>query len=202
MALNQNNLSSENSLISPDRRVALFGHKPATIWLTGLSGSGKSTIARHLEWKLTEQNVHAFMLDGDNLRRGLNSDLGFSPDARAENIRRVAEVAKLMNDAGIVVVAAFISPYQNDRAMAANIIGAAFHEVFVDADLDTCMQRDPKGLYARYHAGQIKGLTGIDAPYEIPENPALHLHTGSESAEASTQKVFELVLDVIALHPE
>ncbi|MGE4569084.1 MAG: adenylyl-sulfate kinase, partial [Bacteroidales bacterium] len=133
MTLNQYNLSSEKSLITPERRLEMLGHKPATIWLTGLSGSGKSTLARLLEWKLTEQRIHAYILDGDNLRRGLNADLGFSPEARDENIRRVAEVAKLMNDAGIVVIAAFISPTQKHRALAANIIGASFYEIFVDA---------------------------------------------------------------------
>lgn len=177
-------------------------HKPATIWFTGLSGSGKSTIAQMLRKKLSEQNIHAYILDGDTLRRGLNADLGFSPEHRAENLRRVAEVARLMNDAGIVVIVALISPYVKDRAHAAQILGPAFHEVFVDASLETCMQRDPKGVYARFRAGEIKDLTGIDAPYQPPVNPALHLRTGNESAEASTQKVLNLVVHAISPHRE
>ncbi|WP_205409940.1 sulfate adenylyltransferase subunit CysN [Bacteroides ihuae] len=190
-------LSEEKSTVTTKQREELFGHKPATVWLTGLSGSGKSTIARLLEPTLLERGVHACVLDGDNLRHGLNSDLGFSPEDRSENIRRVAEIAKLMNDAGLVVIAAFISPYEKDREEASRIIGDRMIEVYVDADIQTCMQRDPKGLYAKFAAGKFKGLTGIDAPYEVPQNSALILSTDKESVEESLGKVLEMVLEMI-----
>lgn len=175
--------------IDLNRRNRLFGHRTATIWLTGLSGSGKSTIARLLESQLFELGVHVAVLDGDNLRHGLNSDLGFSPEDRCENIRRAAEVARLMNDAGMVVIAAFVSPYVKDRQMAREIIGDSFIEVFVDADIDTCRKRDPKGLYARFEDGKFTGLTGVDAPYESPEIPDIHLNTGTETIEESLEKM-------------
>jgi bifunctional enzyme CysN/CysC len=191
------NIHREESLVTAEQRNTLSGHKPLTIWLTGLSGSGKSTIAKILESSLLKKNVQAFILDGDNLRHGLNSDLGFSPEERRENIRRAAEVAKLMNDAGIVVIAAFISPYKKNRELAARIIGDKFLEVFVDADLETCKKRDPKGLYAKSGAGRLSGLTGVDAPYEKPEKPSLHLRTGEERAEESAGKVLRIVLERI-----
>ena len=191
------NIHREESLVTAEQRNTLSGHKTLTIWLTGLSGSGKSTIAKILESSLLKKNIQAFILDGDNLRHGLNSDLGFSPQERRENIRRAAEVAKLMNDAGIVVIAAFISPYKKDREMAAGIIGDKFLEVFVDADIETCKKRDPKGLYAKSGAGRLSGLTGVDAPYEKPEKPSLHLRTGVESAEESAGKALRIVLENI-----
>lgn len=187
----------EESTVTAERRQELLGHKPATIWLTGLSGSGKSTIARLLESKLLDRNINAYILDGDNLRHGLNSDLGFSPNERTENIRRVGEVARLMNDAGLVVIAAFISPYRRDREQAAGIIGENFFEIFVDANIETCKKRDPKGLYAKFEAGRFTGLTGIDAPYEMPEQPALHLKTEVESADESVGRVLELIQKTI-----
>lgn len=190
-------ISEEKSLITAERREVLLGHKPATIWLTGLSGSGKSTIARLLELKLLDRNIHAYILDGDNLRHGLNSDLGFSPEDRCENIRRVSEVAKLMNDAGLVVIAAFISPYKKDREEAARIIGTNFMEVFVDADIETCKQRDPKGLYAKFAARKFTGLTGVDAPYEKPEQPVLHLKTEIESVDESAERLLALMCKII-----
>lgn len=176
-----------------ERRPTLSRHKPATIWLTGFSGSGKSTIARLLEIQLLRQNIRTCILDGDHLRLGLNSDLGFSPEDRCENIRRAAEVARLMNEAGLVVIAAFVSPYRKDREMASRIIGSDYYEVFVDASIDTCRQRDPKGLYARFDAGKFTGLTGVDAPYEAPENPTLHLRTDKESAEESMERILNLL---------
>ncbi|MCK9625782.1 MAG: sulfate adenylyltransferase subunit CysN [Bacteroidales bacterium] len=190
-------LSEEKSMVTAERRKNLFGHKPATIWLTGLSGSGKSSIARLLELKLLERNIHAYILDGDNIRHGLNSDLDFSPEDRCENIRRVAEVARLMNDAGLVAIVAFISPYKKDRKAASQIIGNDFFEIYVDADIETCMKRDPKGLYSKFNEGKLKGLTGIDAPYEIPENPALHIVTNKKSVEDSVLLVLDLVLKTI-----
>lgn len=183
----------EKSGITSAQRESLFGHKSATIWLTGLSGSGKSTIAKLLESKLFGKGIHSYILDGDNLRHGLNSDLGFSPEDRKENIRRAAEVAKLMNDAGIVVIAAFVSPYEKDRENARKIIGNNFLEVYVDANIETCRKRDPKGLYAKFDAGAFTGLTGIDAPYEIPENPDLHINTENKMAEESAEIILKRI---------
>jgi len=187
----------EESIVTPEQREVLSGHKPATVWLTGLSGSGKSSIARLLESKLFEQGIHVYILDGDNLRHGLNSDLGFSPDDRSENIRRAAEVAKLMNSAGIVVIAAFISPYRKDREQAAGIVKQNFLEVYVDADIEVCKKRDPKGLYAKFANRKITGLTGVDAPYEKPEKPTLHLKTDNETVEESVERILERLLSCL-----
>lgn len=184
----------EESVVTVLQRESLMGHKPLTVWLTGLSGSGKSTIARNVERALFARGIHTYVLDGDNLRHGLNADLGFSPADRSENIRRVAEVAKLMNEAGLVVIVALIAPYRADREEAARALGDGYAEVFVDANIETCKIRDPKGVYARFAEGSIKGLTGIDAPYEIPQNPALHLLTEHETVEQSVDRVVELVL--------
>ena len=172
------NITRELSYVSQDDRQALLKQKPQTLWFTGLSGSGKSTIAKLLEKTLIDNGKLCFLLDGDNIRHGLNKDLGFSPEDRKENIRRIAEVAKLMNDAGLIVLTAFISPYREDRDMARQIIGDEnFREIYVSTPLAACEERDPKGLYKKARAGQIKGFTGIDAPYEPPENPALVIET-------------------------
>ena len=172
------NITREISYVSQKDRQALLKQKPRTLWFTGLSGSGKSTIAKLLEKTLVDNGRICFLLDGDNIRHGLNKDLGFSPEDRKENIRRIAEVAKLMNDAGLIVLTAFISPYREDRDMARQIIGDEnFREIYVSTPLAACEERDPKGLYKKARAGQIKGFTGIDAPYEPPENPALVIET-------------------------
>ena len=192
-------LFKEESSVSMEDRIQWMGHKPATIWLTGLSGSGKSTIAKILETELINQNVHVCVLDGDNLRHGLTSDLGFSPEDRCENIRRTAEVAKLMNNAGLVVIAAFVSPFRKDREMAADIVGVNFQEVFVDAGIEICRKRDPKGLYAKFDAGKFSGLTGVDAPYEVPESPSLRLDTNVESVAVSVEKVLDLIVRTIKI---
>jgi len=177
--------------VSTEERERLFGHRPVTIWLTGLSGSGKSTLAYALEKRLTEEGHACFVLDGDNVRHGLNRDLGFSADDRRENIRRVAEVAKLMNEAGLIVITSFISPFLADRADARQIIGEdRFAEVFVDASLEVCEGRDPKGLYAKARAGEVKEFTGISSPYEPPEEPAVVANT----AEMATEKCVDVVL--------
>jgi adenylylsulfate kinase len=165
--------------------------------MTGLSGSGKSTLARALEKDLFERQMQAYVLDGDNMRHGLNSNLSFSPEDRVENIRRVAEVAKLMADAGVVTVTSFISPYRLDRVRAREIVasgGVEFVEVHVSAPLEVCEKRDPKNLYRKARAGEIKGFTGLDAPYEAPENPELVLETGEESAEACLERLLEFLL--------
>ncbi len=163
-------------------RERLMGHKGVCLWFTGLSGSGKSTIAHEVENILYERGVHTYVLDGDNIRHGLNRDLGFSPEDRTENIRRIGEVAKLFVDAGLVVMTAFISPYRKDRNQVREIMNPGdFVEVYVEADLETCEERDPKGLYKKARAGEIKEFTGISAPYEAPENPELVVNTTEET---------------------
>ena len=163
-------------------RVLFYKQKPITIWFTGLSGSGKSTLAFALERRLMDTGKACYVLDGDNVRHGLNRDLGFSPKDRAENIRRISEVARLMNDAGLVVITAFISPFREDREMARRIIGEEiFVEIYLNPGLATCEKRDPKGLYKMARAGQIPGFTGISSPYELPESPSLSLDTGKLS---------------------
>ncbi|MES9944066.1 MAG: adenylyl-sulfate kinase [Candidatus Thiodiazotropha sp.] len=163
--------------------------RPLVIWFTGLSASGKSTIAGALEQILTGQGYHTYLLDGDNVRHGLCRDLGFSDDDRQENIRRVGEVAKLMADGGLITLAAFISPFRDDRRLVREIMPEGqFVEVFVDADLSVCRERDPKGLYAKAERGEIKQFTGIDSPYEVPEKAEVHIPAGEISvAEAVNQ---------------
>ena len=178
-------------------RAAQMGHRGAVIWFTGLSGAGKSTIAQALERDLFRRGIHTYVLDGDNVRHGLNSNLGFSPEDRVENIRRVSEMAKLMADSGVVVVTAFISPYRMDRRRAREIAlegNAEFIEVFVDAPLEVCEARDPKQLYKKARAGQIRQFTGIDAPYEPPEAPEIVVHTDRQTVEESIGTILEQLL--------
>ena len=173
-------------------RMRILRQKPVTIWLTGLSGAGKSTIAFELERQLVAQGHACYVLDGDNVRHGLGSDLGFDPDDRHENIRRVAHVAQLMNDAGLIVITALISPMRADRAMARDIIGAGnFIETYLSASVATCTRRDPKGLYAKALAGEIPVFTGISAPYEVPLEPALTLDTEQLSLEQSCERLLQ-----------
>jgi bifunctional enzyme CysN/CysC len=183
--------------ITARAREIRSGHRGAVIWLTGLSGAGKSTIAQALERELFQRAMHTYVLDGDNIRHGLNSNLGFSPDDRVENIRRVSEVAKLMADAGTVVITAFISPYRMDRSRAREIAlegSSEFIEVFVDAPLEVCEARDPKNLYKKARAGQIREFTGIDAPYEAPEDPEIVVHTDRQSVDESVAAILEQLL--------
>ncbi len=170
-------------------RAKQKNQQPLVIWFTGLSASGKSTIAGALEQILTQQGYHTYLLDGDNVRHGLCNDLGFSDQDRKENIRRVGEVAKLTADAGLITLAAFISPFQADRQLVREILPVdEFVEVFVDASIDTCKQRDPKGLYEKAVRGEIKDFTGIDSPYEAPSNPEVHINADQNSvAEAVNQ---------------
>ena len=171
-------------------REKINGHKACTVWLTGLSGSGKSTIAVDLEKRLWERGIRSYILDGDNIRHGLNKNLGFSPADRTENIRRIGEVAKLFLDAGVVVLTAFVSPFRADRARARALVETGdFIEIFCAADLDVCEQRDTKGLYARARAGEIRDFTGISSPYEEPEAPELRVETGRQSLEESVGQV-------------
>jgi bifunctional enzyme CysN/CysC len=186
----------QRSKVTPDDRARLLRQQAATIWLTGLSGSGKSAIAMELEQRLIEAGHACFVLDGDNIRHGLNRDLGFSPSDRKENIRRIAEVAKLFNDAGLFVITAFISPYREDRNAAREIIGSArFVEVYLSAGVDVCERRDPKGLYAKARAGQIAEFTGVSAPYEPPLTPELTIDTGASGLDESVATLFDFLSD-------
>ena len=180
-------------LTDADRQKHLK-QRGVVVWFTGLSGSGKSTVAREVELALVENGKNAFVLDGDNIRHGLNRDLGFSPEDRAENIRRIGEVAKLMAQANLVTLTAFISPYKADRdAVRALLADGQFIEVFCDASLAVCESRDTKGLYKKARAGQIPEFTGISAPYEPPQRPELVLKTGEETLEQSARKVLDLL---------
>lgn len=186
------NLTWAVSDVTRERRAERNGHRGVVIWLTGLSGSGKSSISRALERALFELGKHTYILDGDNVRQGLNSNLGFSPEDRVENIRRVGGVACLMADAGLIVITAFISPYRVDRRRAresARQSGIDFIEVFVNAPLEVCEQRDPKGLYKKARAGEIAEFTGISAPYEEPENPECIVHTDRQTVGESVAAV-------------
>ena len=192
---NKRNNPGSNIIFHPHKinkydRSDIKGHKPCVIWLTGLSGSGKSTIANALEEKLNRMKVHTYLLDGDNIRHGLNKDLGFSIEDRKENIRRIGEVAKLFVDAGLIVTTAFISPLREDRDYARTLVEKdEFIEVYVDAPLEICEQRDPKGLYKKAREGKIKDFTGIDSPYEPPENPEIHIRTEELTIEESVEKI-------------
>ncbi|MGH7084300.1 MAG: adenylyl-sulfate kinase, partial [Acetobacteraceae bacterium] len=184
------NLTWQHLDVDRSSRAALNGQKPAILWFTGLSGAGKSTIANLVERTLFAIGRHTYVLDGDNVRHGLNRDLGFTEADRVENIRRVAEVAKLFADAGLIVIASFISPYRADRAMArSGLEEGVFLEVFVDTPIEECRRRDPKGLYAKVAAGKIANFTGVDAPYEAPESPEIHLSTVGHSAESLAEQV-------------
>ena len=177
-------------------RWAKTGNRGTTVWFTGLSGSGKSTIAVAVQERLVDVGRPAYLLDGDNLRMGLNGDLGFSADDRSENIRRVGEVARLFADAGVIALVPVISPYRADRDRAREIherAGLDFHEVFVDTPLEVCEQRDPKGLYVKARAGEIKGFTGIDDPYEAPENPELRIATDRVEVAQAVEVVLALI---------
>ncbi|MHB1000223.1 MAG: sulfate adenylyltransferase subunit CysN [Armatimonadota bacterium] len=188
------NIKRHNGNVSIEQRSEVLGQKPVTLWLTGLSGSGKSTLAYALEERLTKEGRACFVLDGDNVRHGLNKDLGFTPEDRCENIRRIAEVSKLFNEAGLIVITSFISPYVKDRAGAREIIGdSQFVEVHIDASLSVCEQRDPKGLYAKARAGQIQDFTGISSPYELPASPDLRLDTGRLTIDESVEKIIGLL---------
>lgn len=182
--------------VSTENRAALLGQRAATLWLTGLSAAGKSTLAYALERELVSAGRACYVLDGDNVRHGLNRDLGFSAQDRSENIRRIAEVAKLLNEAGLIVITAFISPFRADRVMARNIIGdALFREVFVNTPIAVCEQRDPKHLYQRARNGEVAEFTGISSPYEAPLNPDLTLDTSTTTQEESITRLVALLRD-------
>ncbi|MEW5722104.1 MAG: adenylyl-sulfate kinase [Thermodesulfobacteriota bacterium] len=184
------------SLVGPADRELKYGHSRGLIWLTGLSGSGKSTLAHAVEACLHEMGVHCFVLDGDNVRRGLNRDLGLSPEDRRENIRRTAEVARLMLDAGLLVFSAFITPYEESRCfIRERMAGLPYYECYVRCSLDECERRDPKGLYRGAREGRVRGLTGLDAAYEEPHRPDLVIETDRLNLEESVQAVLGFLSD-------
>jgi len=187
------NITWHHATITREDRERLNGHKSAIIWFTGLSGSGKSTLAHAVETALFERGCRSYVLDGDNIRHGLNKNLGFSPEDRTENIRRIGEVANLCVQAGVVALTAFISPYRADRDSARKIAPADFLEVYVQCSVQVCESRDMKGLYKKARAGEIKEFTGISAPYEEPLNPELVVDTAKESLEESAEKVLALL---------
>ena len=181
------NITWHEGHVGREEREKLLKQKGALIWMTGLSGSGKSTIAYTLEHALVQRGHLSYVLDGDNIRHGLNKNLGFSAEDRTENIRRIGEVGKLFVDTGVVTITAFISPYSADRAIARETVGeGSFFEVFCDTPLDVCEERDPKGLYKKARAGEINGFTGIDDPYEAPEKPELVIDTSKMSPQDAT----------------
>ena len=190
------NIQWQKMDVTRENRAKLKNQKPVVVWMTGLSGSGKSTIANALEKKLLQMNFHTFILDGDNIRLGLNKDLGFSDADRVENIRRVGQVAKLMTDAGLIVIVAFISPFRSDRDLVKKMIGKKeFVEVFIDTPLSVAEDRDVKGLYAKARSGKLKNFTGIDSPYETPENPDIHIKTKSQSIDESVNEILKKIIN-------
>ena len=184
--------------ITRDHRAKILGHRGATLWFTGLSGSGKSTVAVELEGMLNQMGVLAYRLDGDNVRMGINKNLGFSAEDRAENIRRIGEVSKLFVDSGIIALSSFISPYKEDRDKVRALheeSGMDFIEIFVDCSLEAAESRDPKGLYKKARAGEIKNFTGIDDPYEAPSKPEIHLRSDQQSLEEEVQEILTVLKD-------
>ena len=178
-------------------------HKPLLVWFTGLSGSGKSTIANLVEKKLFEKNIKTYTLDGDNIRKGINSDLSFSPEDRTENIRRIAEVSKLMIDAGLVVLASFVSPYKKDRDNIRTVDkDVNFVEVYINTSVEECERRDVKGLYKKARSGEIKNMTGISAPYEAPVNPDVEIKTEKEPIEDSVRRIVDFIIPKLKLNTE
>jgi adenylylsulfate kinase len=182
--------------VSKSQRAEIKQQTACLLWYTGLSGSGKSTIANAVDAMLFARQCHSYLLDGDNVRHGLNGDLGFSDSDRVENIRRISEVAQLFVDAGLIVSTAFISPFRADRALAASKLASGeFIEVFIDTPIEICEQRDPKGLYKKARAGEIKDFTGIDSAYEAPENPIIHVRTADKSIEQCAQQIIDHLLE-------
>lgn len=195
------NLTPVTHTLSTADREAHYGHSGAVLWLTGLSASGKSTLAMALEQALMISGYACYVLDGDNVRHGLNANLCFSPEARTENIRRVGEVAALFADAGLICITAFISPYRADRDRARQACRASFHEIHIATDLATCEARDPKGLYKQARSGAIAEFTGISAPYELPEHPELRVDTSQEGIAVSLQQLVDYVTRSMPLRP-
>ncbi len=186
--------------IGREERELRNGHRSACLWFTGLSGSGKSTVANVVEQELYNAGFRTYILDGDNIRKGLNKDLNFTEEGRIENIRRIGEVAKLLTDAGIIVLAAFVSPFLKDRQLLRDLMGDTFIEIFVDAPIEVCEQRDVKGLYKKARAGEISNFTGISSPFERPEHPDVHIHTDQLELSDSAKLVLDTVLPKIKIN--
>jgi len=197
------NIFDQEYQISIEERKKANGHNSFLLWFTGLSGSGKSTIANKVEQELYNQGIKTYTLDGDNIRKGLNNDLSFSPEDRTENIRRIAETASLMIDAGLVVLAAFVSPYKKDRENIKNIVkDINFVEIYVNTSVEECERRDVKGLYKKARAGEIKNMTGISAPYEAPDNPDIEILTEHESVDEAAKKIVDFIKPKLKLKNE
>lgn len=189
------NTVRHNYKITKADRERLNNHQSFLLWFTGLSGSGKSTLANLVEVELHKRNISTFSLDGDNIRQGINKDLTFAPEDRTENIRRIAEIANLMVDAGVVTLAAFVSPYIKDREDIKTIVGEEnFIEIYINTSLEECERRDVKGLYKKARAGEIKNMTGISAPYEAPANPDLEIVTDNQAIETSVQTILDFII--------
>jgi len=198
MEIKASNISWHEGHVNRKVRENLLKQKGCTIWMTGLSASGKSTLAFTLEHALMQRNRLAYVLDGDNIRYGLNKNLGFTPEDREENIRRIGEVAKLFADAGFITMTSFISPYRKDRQIVRDMheeVGLFFAEAFVDTPLEVCEERDPKGLYKRARKGEVKNFTGIDDPYESPENPDLVIKSGKLSPQEGAMKILGFLVE-------
>jgi adenylylsulfate kinase len=190
---NTQNVVWHNTLVNRESRIKVLGQKSAVLWFTGLSGSGKSTIANALEARINKAGKLSYLLDGDNVRLGLSSDLGFSETDRKENNRRVAHVARLLWDANVLTLVSFISPFREEREFSRNLIGKDFLEIFVDTPMAVCETRDPKGLYVKARKGEIAQFTGISSPYEAPEHPEITLHSDKESLDESLDRIMDLL---------
>lgn len=189
-----------NYKISKNYREQQKGHKAYLLWFTGLSGSGKSTLANLVEIELSKLGIHTYVLDGDNIRNGINQDLSFAPEDRTENIRRIAEVGNLFVDAGLLTIAAFVSPYRKDREHIREIVGAEnFIEIYVNTSLEECERRDVKGLYKKARAGEIKNMTGISAPYEAPLHPDIEIITDHQPIEASVKSILDVIVEKLKI---
>ncbi|MFT4801322.1 MAG: adenylylsulfate kinase [Flavobacteriaceae bacterium] len=196
----KDNITAHNYQVSKKDRIALNKHPSFLLWFTGLSGSGKSTIANLVEHELYKIGVKTYALDGDNIRKGINNDLSFSPEDRTENIRRISEVANLMIDAGLVVLAAFVSPYKKDRDNIKSIVkDVNFVEIYINTSIEECERRDVKGLYKKARAGEIKNMTGISAPYEAPEQPDIEIYTERESIKDAVDKIIEHITPKLSI---
>jgi len=199
----QKNIVKHSYSVNRDSRKKLKRHQSILLWFTGLSGSGKSTIANCVEQELHKNSIHTYTLDGDNIRKGLNSDLSFSPKDRSENIRRIAETANLMMDAGLVVLAAFVSPYKNDRDRVRNIIGNDnMVEIYINTSVEECERRDVKGLYKKARKGEIKNMTGISAPYEPPLRPDIQINTEEVTIIDATKQIINFINPKLILQNE
>tara|TARA_B100000683_G_scaffold97313_1_gene96144 strand:- start:580 stop:1182 length:603 start_codon:yes stop_codon:yes gene_type:complete len=199
----QKNIVKHSYSVNRDSRKKLKQHKSILLWFTGLSGSGKSTIANCVEQELHKNSIHTYTLDGDNIRKGLNSDLSFSPEDRSENIRRIAETARLMIDAGLVVLAAFVSPYRNDRKHIRKIVGDDnMVEIFINTSIEECERRDVKELYKKARKGEIKNMTGISAPYESPLHPDIQINTEEVTIVDATKQIINFINPKLTLQNE